>query len=77
LWIDAVQVQACPEATAEFHAAFRDEGIAARERLVDWSPPERTIAVAKGRSITGPTKKAKHVRTNYAACSGRSAQPMV
>lgn len=59
LWVDAVQVQACPVPTVDFHAAFRDEGIAARERLVDWSPPKRTAAVAEGRAVTGPTKKAE------------------
>ena len=43
LWIDAAQLQALPEATPEFHASFADEPIAAREALVDWSPPRRAF----------------------------------
>ena len=54
LWIDAVQLQECEEPTSEFHPAFVDEGIAAREKLVDWSPPRRTPQVAAGRHIAGP-----------------------
>ena len=59
LWIDAVQVQALPEPTEEFHPAFNDEAIAAREGLVDWSPPRRTEDIAAGRSISGPVQRAR------------------
>ncbi|PIX39732.1 MAG: hypothetical protein COZ56_16605 [Armatimonadetes bacterium CG_4_8_14_3_um_filter_58_9] len=59
LWIDAVQLQTCEEATAEFHPCFDDEGLIAREKLVDWSSPRRTREVAAGRHITGPVKPAK------------------
>lgn len=58
LWIDAVQLQTCAEATPEYHSNFEDEGLAERERLVDWSPPRRTPQVARGRSIAGPVKSA-------------------
>ena len=58
LWIDAVQVQACARPTPEFHAAFGDEGIAAREALVDWSTPPRATSMAAERSVNGPVVKA-------------------
>jgi hypothetical protein len=59
LWIDAVQVQKGDAPTADYHPAFGDQAIAARERLVDWSPPRRTADIAAGRSITGPTQPAE------------------
>ncbi|NOY82292.1 MAG: hypothetical protein GXP31_14935 [Kiritimatiellaeota bacterium] len=59
LWVDAVQVQACEKPTPEFHPSFDDEAVAAREGLVDWSPPRRTPEVAAGRSISGPTRPAR------------------
>ncbi len=59
LWVDAVQVQACEKPTPEFHPSFADETIAAREALVDWSPPRRTPEIAAGRSIAGPTRPAR------------------
>ena len=58
LWIDAVQVQGCAIPTAEYHAAVRDEGIAARETLVDWSTPRRATTMAAKRSVSGPVTKA-------------------
>ncbi len=58
LWIDAAQVQACPRPTPEFHPAFDDPAIAAREAAVDWSPPRRTPEIARGRRIRGPTRPA-------------------
>lgn len=59
LWVDAVQVQEGDEATAEFHAAFAEEAIAAREAEVDWSPPRRTDDIAAGRAISGPVAPAR------------------
>jgi hypothetical protein len=58
LWIDAVQLQAGEQATGEFHPFIEDEAIAARERLIDWSPPRRTREVAAGRHTTLPVKPA-------------------
>lgn len=57
LWIDAVQIQSCALPTAAFRAAVRDEGIAAREALVDWSMPRRATTVAAERSVSGPMTK--------------------
>ena len=59
LWIDAVQLQECEEPTPEFHASYDDAGLAAREKLVDWTPPRRTPETAAGRDITGPVKAAR------------------
>jgi hypothetical protein len=59
LWIDAVQVQALEAPTPEFHAAFVDESLEERERLVDWTPPRRTADIAAGRKTTGPLSAAK------------------
>jgi hypothetical protein len=59
LWIDAVQLQALPEPTPEFHPAFVDEAIEARERLVDWTPPRRTADITAGRETRGPVKAAQ------------------
>ena len=61
LWIDAVQVQALAAPTPEFHPAFVDESLEARERLVDWTPPPRTAAIAAGRTTVGPVKPASVV----------------
>ncbi len=59
LWIDAVQLQATEEPTPEFHEAYVDAGIAAREETVDWSPPRRAPEVAAGRSVSGPVAPAE------------------
>lgn len=56
LWVDAVQLQGCGEATQEYHPSFDDEAIAAREQLVDWSPPRRTADIAAGRSTAAPVR---------------------
>ncbi|MBI2303019.1 MAG: hypothetical protein HYU66_29275 [Armatimonadetes bacterium] len=58
LWIDAVQVQRCPEPTPEFHPQPDDEALNVCEADVDWSPPRRTAEVAAGRTVTGPTPPA-------------------
>lgn len=58
LWIDAVQLQAAPDPTPDFHPRHDDEAIAAREELVDWSPPPRVTSVATGRQTTGPVQRA-------------------
>lgn len=59
LWIDAVQLQAGTQATADFHPSLGDEALMAREALVDWSPPRRTAQVAPGRATSGPVAPAK------------------
>ncbi len=59
IWIDAVQLQAAGHSTAEFHPHPLDASIARREAAVDWSHPRRTRAVAAGRRIRGPVRRAK------------------
>lgn len=58
LWIDAVHLQAGEQTATTFQPAFRDTFIAAREALIDWSPPRRDAATAAGRSVSGPVTKA-------------------
>ncbi|NLF17264.1 MAG: hypothetical protein GX595_08400 [Lentisphaerae bacterium] len=62
LWIDAVQVQAGDEPTADFHPADLDPATATREAAVDWSPPARTAAVAAGRGAGEPLTAPARVR---------------
>ena len=59
LWIDAVQLQALDEPTADFHPALEEPSLRSREQRVDWTPPNRTPEVAAGRTIDGPVEAAR------------------
>lgn len=49
-----MQIQAAGADSAQFHAHPDDEALCLREAAVDWTPPQRTAAVAAGRRTTGP-----------------------
>lgn len=59
LWVDAVQLQAGDQPTADYHPAMGDEALAFREARVDWTPPRRAPWVAAGRTTAGPLAPAR------------------
>ena len=59
LWVDAVQLQPGPAASADYRPQFADTVLAQREAAVDWTPPQRTAAFAAGRRGSGPVTAAR------------------